>query len=124
MDYASMNESEQHTTILSNNRVSHNVFLALVPVVTVWGGFAVLILTIGMIVFFLTDQRGFLAFMPSIFTGAIYAIGATITLVLLSLMIKYVLGGFVKHVISGWVQEVAVPWRQSRVPFGNENFAV
>lgn len=84
-------DREQHQVILSNNKIgNHNVFVALMPTITVWGGFAFLLLLIGLVVFFFTDRQGFLVFMPMIFKGAMYAVGATIVLVLAWFACKHV----------------------------------
>lgn len=110
-----MNESEQSNTILSNNRIgNHNVFAALIPVITAWGGFAILILFIGMLTFFLTDRQGFLLFMPQVFIWAIRIVGVAITLLLASFAVRYILGAFITHIVE--------PLRHNRVVYGNENF--
>ena len=118
-----MNESEHHQVILSNNKIgNHNVFVALVPIITAWGVFALTVFTLGLALFAISDFAGFLHFLPWVFKGAIYAIGATIAITLVGLTFKYVLGGLITHVIGGWVREVIVPLRQSRVLSASDHF--
>ena len=83
-------DREQHQVILSNNkRGNHNAFVALVPLITVWGGFAFILLLLGMGIFAATDLKGFLPFMSWLFKGTLYAIGATIILLLLAKVVAF-----------------------------------
>jgi hypothetical protein len=114
------NESEKESVnILSNNRGNHNHLIVFAPVFMLGLSFLMFL------VFFLVRRADFLAFMPSVFTGAIELLMWLGIVCVVGIAVRFVLGGAVKDVFAPLVQILLNAWkelRKDRVVHANENF--
>lgn len=117
------NENEKNSTnIFSNNRGNNNTIIVLAPVIIMGGAFAIFLMFVGGLVFFIVNRAGFLAFMPNVFTGFIELVKWALIVGLAIVVIKFVAGGFIEHVLGGFIKHVVEPLRKARVLHANDNF--
>ncbi len=119
-------ESEmERGSILSHHRGTTPTMMVLAPVLLMAGAFLIFLLLVGGIVFFIVNRAGFLAFMPSVFTGAIELGKWTAIIILAGLAIKYVFGSAIKDVFAPLIEVLLKAWgelRKDRVVHANDNF--
>ena len=120
------NESEKDSVnILSNNRGNHNHLIVFAPVFMLGLSFLMFLVLVGMLVFFLVRRADFLAFMPSVFTGAMELLMWLGIVFVVGIAVRFVLGGAVKDVFAPLVQillNALRELRKDRVVHANDNF--
>ncbi|HEX9134403.1 MAG TPA: Hint domain-containing homing endonuclease, partial [Ktedonobacteraceae bacterium] len=99
--------------------------MVLAPVLMMGGAFLILLLLVGGIVFFMVNRAGFLAFMPTVFTGAIELLKWLGVVLVSGLAIKFVFGSAIKDVFAPLIEILLRAWgelRKDRVVHANDNF--